>query len=501
MVIESSFLRKKIVYLYYNIGDALLIHSKLRKDITSLIEPVIISYGDHNPSLGLYSLNEQRINAEKVSFPVEPHLMDVLNEKKDKIIRMLARQQLEACSLSYDELEVHYYNMISYWRYFLDVNKIDIVISRAVPHFASEYIFCLLVTSLGIKVLVENHLPYLNRVLIGDYYDDSIHFLLSEEAPSKKICDNVESIINGIRCNETSKTSYYPQDAMQKTAFGMSAFDLWWRVNIALLREVKRKVFRGDSRYLTRYYLTSGRTAGFLSSVTPIQIIKKSIISFKRSRINRSLYAKLVEEKGDDGAGYPRVLYAAHYEPEASVNPMGGKFYTNFEALKYLEGVLPDSAVLIYKEHPVNLMNNSVGVEPEAGRNPVYYELIKNIKNIRFISAESENKAAIRSADIVVTITGTMGLEASIMEKPVVVFGSPWYSSCNNIISYNTINNLNAFFDSEWKDVRTSMGMWQEYLEIMATNGIEPKFAWATITTTKREISDQYVALIKRYMN
>jgi len=105
------------------------------------------------------------------------------------------------------------------------------------------------------------------------------------------------------------------------------------------------------------------------------------------------------------------VIYAMHYQPEQTTL-VGGIFFANQVALiENLAKALPFGYSLIVKEHPRG-----------RGARPAWqYTHLAHFPNIEFCDADP--KEILKRCEATVTITGTIGLEALALDKPVVVLG------------------------------------------------------------------------------
>lgn len=113
----------------------------------------------------------------------------------------------------------------------------------------------------------------------------------------------------------------------------------------------------------------------------------------------------------------PYAYYALHYQPEATTL-VNGQFWTNQVALiENIARSLPITHRLYVKEHQVNL-----GCRPRG-----YLESIKAIPNVRLISPFADSHFLTQNADLIFTIAGTVGWEAILYRKPIIVFGNIFY--------------------------------------------------------------------------
>jgi len=61
-------------------------------------------------------------------------------------------------------------------------------------------------------------------------------------------------------------------------------------------------------------------------------------------------------------------------------------------------------------------------------RDPKFYREIQKIPNVRLIDPTIDSLDLMRDARVVTAVTSTIGLEAALMGKPVITFGSVFYN-------------------------------------------------------------------------
>ena len=75
----------------------------------------------------------------------------------------------------------------------------------------------------------------------------------------------------------------------------------------------------------------------------------------------------------------------------------------------------------------------------DRGRSPLFYKLLKNINGLKIVDIDTNSIELTKNALFIATITGTAALEASILGKKALTFGSTWFPNCPNVISWNKI--------------------------------------------------------------
>lgn len=126
-------------------------------------------------------------------------------------------------------------------------------------------------------------------------------------------------------------------------------------------------------------------------------------------------------------------FYPLHLEPEAVVLYWGDGIYKN--QVKLIENIaaqLPTGSYLYVKDHP------------HGGdyRDPRDFAKIKAIPNVKLINPSIPGKALIYHSIGVITINGTAGFEAILMNKQIYTFGNSFYNGFNRINYIHNIRNL-----------------------------------------------------------
>ncbi len=124
------------------------------------------------------------------------------------------------------------------------------------------------------------------------------------------------------------------------------------------------------------------------------------------------------------------VFYAFQYQPEQSTLSQG-IFYANQIALiENISKSLPLGYTLIVKEHPWG-----------RGARPVWqYQHLAELYNIQFCDAPS--KEIIAKVEAVIVISGTVGFEALMLEKPTIVMGRTFFTHCDLFYRAGSVQDL-----------------------------------------------------------
>lgn len=123
-------------------------------------------------------------------------------------------------------------------------------------------------------------------------------------------------------------------------------------------------------------------------------------------------------EKAPDKPARPFVLFALHMQPEVTIDVMGSPFCNQVETIQALARTLPLSHDLYVKEHYVALGRRAPGV----------YRGLRAIPGVKLIDPFAQTFELIKQAALVVTMTGTVGYEASLLRKPAVTMAPTVFS-------------------------------------------------------------------------
>lgn len=110
-------------------------------------------------------------------------------------------------------------------------------------------------------------------------------------------------------------------------------------------------------------------------------------------------------------------LYPLHLQPESSTSMFASYYSDQLYTIKHIAFSLPFPFKLYVKEHPQAIGTKSMNF---------YWEL-KRIPNVVLISPYEDVSRLIKQSSGVITLTGTIGMEAAFAGKPAYVFGDVSY--------------------------------------------------------------------------
>ena len=130
----------------------------------------------------------------------------------------------------------------------------------------------------------------------------------------------------------------------------------------------------------------------------------------------------------------PYVYFPLHAEPDVSILRVGDFYEDQFSVIKNISQSLPVEMNLLVKEHPAMWL---VG-----WRSTEFYKKISRLPKVQLIHPSVSNESLLQNASLVITIAGTVALEATFYEKPCIVFSDINCSSISSILKINNLSDL-----------------------------------------------------------
>lgn len=115
----------------------------------------------------------------------------------------------------------------------------------------------------------------------------------------------------------------------------------------------------------------------------------------------------------NDVKDFKLVFFALHLEPEVALQSFSPEFNNSMEAIIWISKSLPVNYIIVVKEQVL-----SYGI-----RSRWFYKQLIKLPNVVIAHPDIHSWEWINEADIVATITGTVGQEAVHFKKPVISFG------------------------------------------------------------------------------
>ncbi len=161
-----------------------------------------------------------------------------------------------------------------------------------------------------------------------------------------------------------------------------------------------------------------------------------AVMSYAIRLRNLAAMRRMVRRK--DLPAEPFVFCPLHYQPEATLLGASPAWLDQLALVRLLSASLPAGHRLVVKDHPV------IG----GTRPPAFYRSVKQLPNVVLLDERVSGRwvAKAQNCALVATIGGTVGLEAMLSGRPVLVFGRVYYDCMDTVLKPpSDLNDLPLF--------------------------------------------------------
>jgi len=126
------------------------------------------------------------------------------------------------------------------------------------------------------------------------------------------------------------------------------------------------------------------------------------------------------------------VFFPLHHDPETATMLLAPFNTDQLNLIRNIAKSLPGHFVLYVKEHP-----GMIYFRPNW-----YYKKLQEIPNVKILDPNVSSIKLVKKAKLVTTVTGTAGLEAALLGKPVLTFGEVFYNTLSTVKRIKCIEDL-----------------------------------------------------------
>lgn len=191
-----------------------------------------------------------------------------------------------------------------------------------------------------------------------------------------------------------------------------------------VISAAKLKHFISFFKYLIDYLIDTDYDKFFID---PFRISKNKILTLFRKYLYRLLY------KDFQKINCKYVYFPLHIVWDSALTSLAEPFVNQVYLLELVHRFLPFGYKIVIKEHP-----------QEIGTTP-YFKIIKNmlkLKDVVLINPNMNSHDVIDSAEFIIVLSSTVGLEAIIRGKPVITLIDSYYTNQNVTIDVRNLLEL-----------------------------------------------------------
>ncbi len=345
-------------------------------------------------------------------------------------IKMMERLDPDQQSFTFDERKYYFRYLLKAWLNILKVKNIELIVAPSIPHRVFDYALYVAADILKIKFLTFKMTVWPGYII--PFYDiDKLNPIEQKEAI--EIDEEVHSYIEKV----TSTYQNAEPDYMKKQARD---------ANLSLIRRIVIYIQKYQLSAVPKLFKRSTiywkkkneriQESEFLK----VEYFQKVILGYRFKKRLKKYYESICQSYQKDDK---YVFVALHYQPEETSCPSGNIFVDQALMIEALSKHLPDDIFIYVKEHPSQF---NPKMEGHTGRNKSFYDKVKNIDRVKFISTTVNSFKLIDDSFAVATLTGTVGVEAMIRGKCAIVFGSAWYESLKGVIKIKGPEDLDSLY-------------------------------------------------------
>jgi len=134
------------------------------------------------------------------------------------------------------------------------------------------------------------------------------------------------------------------------------------------------------------------------------------------------------------------VVYPLQYEPEASLLYYAPEIVSQTSFVETILKALPEGKLLWVKEHPNQF--GALGLKP-------WREIKARHANLRFIHGRQSGRELLKRAGLCVTISSTMGMDALLLGRRVLVAGNVFFSGYPGTAALQSYADMNRFLNTD----------------------------------------------------
>lgn len=378
----------------------------------------------------------EQIEKKASSSYLDIDFLRMFSSQELQAISMMDRQDYDRHSFIFMERERYYYSLVKKWFACFDLYKPDIVISAVNPHRVFDYILYLVCRYRGVKFISFQFSMEAGRIFPIVNFSDFA-------ALSKMLDEDYQSILN-----RKIALSQLPED-IQRNYKKLSSDYKSARPTYMVAHDVddvkNRNMFFLFKRFMKSHKLL-GKCNIFKEGQT-LTIYKNANYSLEQSRFsiyewykmrrrtfayNNFLYNYYCSRTSEIDLHAFYISFFLHYQPEETTSPSGDIFANQLLCIETLLKNTPERVMIYVKEHPNQFMSHMQGFTKRIKE--FYDDLLFNNSRVKLVSFDVESFSLISNALAVSTVTGTVGWEAAVRRKPVIIFGFIWYERMKGVL-------------------------------------------------------------------
>lgn len=389
---------------------------------------------------------------------VDEDLLKDMLDCESVFYRMCDRRDFDGYSFNTIERKRHYYKLLNIWNYILKSMKPDLILFTDSPHTLWDYVAYKLALKYNIPTLMHGTMyppgrcPLMHNIekpeefLVNKKYQE----LLGSSSETLKLSKDLEEYYESKRSSDKGFSPKYMDKILNK-----SKHNIFQKIFGTSLKIVSKlfihniKIFNyawqytyDRSFYVNKfrfYHSIVGLPLSEVEEFSRFPFFKKLFLVKSIKRKNQRRLLKLKSEYGSLTTKQSElynekfIYFPMHYQPERTTIPDAGLLNDQFMLVDLIARYLPEDWAVYVKEHPAQFDSSMPAFNTRSKYD--YLQMLEN-KNVKLVPTSVSSFELIEKSRAVATLTGTVGLEAVIQEKPALIGGYPWFTPCEGMLEF-----------------------------------------------------------------
>lgn len=428
----------------YWVGDIQSIRGNDETEIKTIF-PNIIYQDFYNAWKGIFSDSVEKHAENKY---VDLDFLTQFSSEQMQAISMMDRLDYDRHSFPYMERQRFFLQLVKKWLACVDLYKPEVVISAVNPHRVFDYVLYLVCKYKNIRYIsfqwsinagriypVED---FANPNVLSRLIDDDYKLDLTRKVDISELPEDIQSNYKKMLEDYTSaKPSYMKEHDIN---------DKQSKKFIFLIR----RFLKGHNLFGKNGLINSGHKDTYYKNAKyGMEDTKFSMWEWFVKRretlhydaVMASHYNSLTSQLSFET---PYIVFFLHYQPEETTSPNGGIFANQFLCIETLLKNTPNNVMIYVKEHPNQFMSHMQG---HTKRIKEFYDDMVRNPRVKLVPFEIDSFTLMKNALAISTVTGTVGWEAAVREKPVIIFGFIWYERMKGVLRITDDASASQIYD------------------------------------------------------
>ena len=357
--------------------------------------------------------------------PLDKPLLSSLSYHESIFLKMMDRQNYNSSMTYYYRISL-YHSQIMYWKGVLEHFRPDVVVYRITPHVSHDYALYALCRIMNIPTVM------FERTNLPGYQYPIRSFEEGSEVIKKAYTGALEEG-NQQEVSLTPETLSHLQN-LSKTYAEAMPFHL--KYNLEIYKKSgdiggSVSILLGAAKNLVKAFLDNREDFDRIPKYKQKRY-HENMGQFKRKKL-LAHYNNLAKEVN---LSVPYVFVALQCEPERSTCPAGNVFGNQYLMVDMLSKLVPQDWKIYVKEH---VSQFKVYQAAERAKSIEFYNMIASMPKVELLPLAYTSFDLIDKAKASATVSGTVGWESVVREKPALLFGHCWYQDCRGIFVTHTV--------------------------------------------------------------